>query len=152
MPTISEYLEKVKFVRDNLWQETHSIIKEGYVTEMILDMNREQLSNNELPNGSEIGSYSNNYFDFDGYGGFPSFPKKQNNPFNFNWTGDYFRSLDIVFNSQSEISIISNDNSVKKGQLLKAYGKTTGLNEKNQYILNYEIIYPELMKFINQYI
>lgn len=150
--TIADYIKQVKFVQDNLFDETRSIIEDDYVTEMILDLNREQLSQNELPDGSEIGTYAQSYFEFDGYSGFPSFPKKEDNPFNFNWSGDYFRSLYIQFNSQSQISIMSNDSTVKKGQLLKAYGQTAGLNEQSQYELNYKILLPEILAFVNKHL
>ena len=36
--------------------------------------------------------------------------------------------------------------------LADKYGEFVGLTEENKYKLNYEIIYPELMKFIKTYL
>jgi len=144
--TVSDYLEKVMRVQSQIGNEVDDIVRSK--EEEILNLNREdQLFDKGIDtNGLLLGQYARTL-----NGTTRGYPKTQGSPFNFYDTGSLFSNFNLLSNSNDNKVIIENSDS-KVGLLTKKYGDFVGLTEENQYKLNYEIIYPELMAFIKQYL
>lgn len=143
--TASTYLENLIMVRDNLPDEVAKIIYKNEIE--IIDLNREdQLFNKGIAvDGSILGLYSHNY-----QGSGRGFPKQKNSKYNFFNTGELFNSFDIIANGY-ELEIRNNDSKV--GLLLTAVdSEFIGLTSENQKKLNYDIIYPEILEYVNKYL
>lgn len=141
---IEDYIKKLEFVRDNMSAEVASIINRN--KEEILDLNRDnQLYDKGINSeGNLLRRYS------------PStvlFKKQEGKPYNRTTlfdTGYFTRSFDLL-NRNNTISIFSRDN--KSAELQDKYGSNIfGLTKENENVYNYEIIKPELLKFINKYL
>lgn len=66
-------------------------------------------------------------------------------------TGDFYKGFKIKYNGLSNpFNIFSTDS--KSSDLVEKYGDIFGLTEQNERYLNYEIIKPELEKFIKNHI
>lgn len=144
--TVSDYLEKVMRVQSQIGNEVDDIVRSK--EEEILNLNREdQLFDKGIDtNGLLLGQYARTL-----NGTTRGYPKTQGSPFNFYDTGSLFSNFSLLSNSNDNKVIIENSDS-KVSLLTKKYGDFVGLTEENQYKLNYEIIYPELMAFIKQYL
>jgi hypothetical protein len=142
--TVSDYLEKVMRVQSQIGNEVDDIVRSK--EEEILNLNREdQLFDKGIDtNGLLLGQYARTL-----NGSTRGYPKKQGDPFNFYDTGSLFSSFSLL---SSDNKVIIENSDSKVGLLNRQYGEFIGLTEENQYKLNYEIIYPELMDFIKQYL
>jgi len=140
--TAATYLENLIRVRDSIPMEVSKI---AYKKEIeIIDLNREdQLFEKGIGiDGRILGLYAKNY---EGSG--RGFPKKKYDRYNFLNTGNLFDSFDMITNGY-ELEIRNNDSKVN---LLTDFveGKFIGLTKENQEVLNWDMIYPDLMEFIN---
>lgn len=155
MATISSMLKKVESARDGIASETADIIER--LSERIIDLNRrKQLFEGENTKGEIIGRYSaatewittNNALL--GKGGEI---KKEGDPYNFRDTGSLFKLFDLDF-YDGKLEIYSTDSKVPllKDKYENGAGKLFGLTIEHEQELNYEILYPELLKFIKQII
>jgi hypothetical protein len=144
--TVSDYLEKVMRVKSQIGNEVDDIIRSK--EEEILDLNREdQLFNKGIDtDGLLLGQYARTL-----NGSTRGYPKTQGDPFNFYDTGSLFNGFSLLSEGNANKVVISNSDS-KVSQLTTQYGNFVGLTEENQYKLNYDIIYPELMAFIKTYL
>jgi hypothetical protein len=144
--TVSDYMERLIRVQSQLGNEVDDIIisKE----EQILNLNREdQLFNKGIDiNGSLLGKYRNT---LNGIG--RGYPKNAGDTFNFYDTGSLFGNFSLLSEGNANKVVINNSDS-KVNLLTTKYGDFIGLTEENKHRLNYEIIYPELMEFIKQYL
>ncbi len=144
--TISDYMERLIRVQSQIGNEVDDIVisKE----DEILNLNREdQLFDKGIDiNGSLLGKYKNT---LNGKG--RGYPKTAGDSFNFYDTGSLFSNFSLL--SQGNLNkVIINNSDEKVGILTSSYGNFIGLTEENKNKLNYEIIYPELMAFIKQYL
>jgi hypothetical protein len=144
--TISEYLKNAKFVKSQITNDVDDIIRTK--ENEILDLNREeQIFKKGIDiNGLELGIYRHNL-----NGNTRGYPKASGEKFNFYDTGSLFKNFNLEY-SKSDNKIIFINNDIKSDMLIKKYGDFIGLTKQNQYEMNYRIIKPELMKFINQYL
>lgn len=144
--TISDYMERLIRVQSQLGNEVDDIINSK--EEQILNLNREdQLFDKGIDvNGSLLGTYKNTW-----NGSGKGFPKNAGDPFNFYNTGSLFNNFSLL-SQGNENKVFINNSDNKVGLLSKQYGDFVGLTEENKHKLNYEIIYPELMAFIKQYL
>lgn len=144
MRTIKDYMDFVKDVKNAIPRQTIRIVNEN--KELILDLNRkEQLYNKGIDSlGLELKPYA-----------FFTVQIKQllGHPYDrttLNYSGAFYKGFKINFNDLS-ISFDSDDN--KTNDLVGKYGRNIfGLTTENKDKLNYEIIYPELMEYIKQYL
>ena len=147
MPTtVRDYIEKAKRVQSQIGNEIDDIART--FEDRILDLNREeQIFKQGLDiNGQLLGKYRRNLS-----GSTRGYPKEAGNPFNFFDTGALFNGFNLL--SEGNKNKITIENTDGKAKLLATkYGEFVGLTEENKYKLNYEIIYPELMKFIKTYL
>lgn len=147
MATIREMENRVLEARDSIETIMFQIIAD-YKDEIIY-LNKSQLSKGENTEGDVVGTYSVNTEQK--YGG-AELGKFAGDPYNFQWTGDYFKGFDIEFHD-GHLEIFSRDD--KAEMLEKQYGllgSLTGLNTDNRYILEYEFIKPELLEKLKRII
>lgn len=144
--TVRDYIEKAKRVQSQIGNEIDDIVR--LFEDEILDLNREKQIFEEGSdiNGQLLGKYRGT---FNGVG--RGFPKVKGDPFNFYDTGSLFRNFTLLSEGNKNKLLIDNKDSKAK-LLADKYGEFVGLTKENQRIVNYEIIYPELMKFIKQYL
>ena len=143
--TAKGYLDQLIRVRDGLPSEVAKII---YANEVeIIDLNREdQLFNKGvLPNGMFSKSYKRTTQGFT-----RGYPKEKGKMFNFFDTGEMFDAFKMDTDG-FELEIINNDPKVSLVSAL-AGGNVIGLTIENQKKLNYEIILPEILEYVNKYL
>jgi len=143
--TAYDYIQKMERVISELPKESHRIIRQN--EEEILDLNRDrQLYDKGIDsNGQRI---------FPPYSAVTRLIKRsQGNIFNrvtlFD-TGDFYEGFRIKLNGYGNpFNIYSTDS--KSSDLQEKYGSSIfGLTRQNEDYLNYQIIKPELEKFIKQ--
>jgi len=144
MRTIKDYMDFVKNVRDNIPDQTIGIVKRN--ESEILDLNRRsQLYDKGIDSlGLDLKPYA-----------FFTIQIKQllGQPFDrttLNYSGSFYRGFKINVNDMT-LSFDSDDS--KTNDLIGKYGRNIfGLTTENQNKLNYEIIQPELLEYISQYL
>ena len=84
----------------------------------------------------------------------PVAPKKEGKLYNFAWTGDFLRGLQLkILPSKYQFDILSTGTgSGGKKSFFDGYTNLFGLNKNNTEIVNWELIYPDLMAYINKYL
>jgi hypothetical protein len=146
MRTIKDYMDFVKNVRDNIPQQTEGIINRNKAE--IIDLNRQgQLyAKGEDSLGLDLKPYA-----------FFTVEIKQllGQPYDrttLNYSGAFYDGFYLTVDKDNLI-LTFNSNDRKTPDLIGKYGKNIfGLNYDNQQKLNYEIIKPELDKYIRQYL
>lgn len=144
--TVRDYIDKAKRVQSQIGNEIDDIARS--LEDKILDLNREdQIFKRGIDiDGQLLGKYRNNL-----RGNTRGYPKEAGDPFNFFDTGALFSGFNLL--SEGNKNKITIENTDSKAKLLSTkYGEFVGLTEENKRKLNYEIIYPELMKFIKTYL
>ncbi len=137
-------MDFVKNVRDNIPDQTIGIVKRN--ESEILDLNRRsQLYDKGIDSlGLDLKPYA-----------FFTIQIKQllGQPFDrttLNYSGSFYRGFKINVNDMT-LSFDSDDS--KTNDLIGKYGRNIfGLTTENQNKLNYEIIQPELLEYISQYL
>ena len=73
-------------------------------------------------------------------------------PYNFTDSGDFFRGFYVeVLPNLTQIEIGSTGTGTgDKDRFIRGYTNIFGLISQNQYKLNYEIILPDIQKFVKQ--
>lgn len=145
--TIKDYADFVKNVRDNIPNQTDSIIKRN--TKTILDLNREE-------------QLFKKGIDSEGFSIFPEYALftveiKQllGQPYDhvtLFYSGAFYRSFLLKFDKDNHtLEISATDEKTQK--LVRKYGGDIfGLTYENQFVLNQKIILPELLKYITQWL
>ena len=143
--TAKGYLDQLIRVRDGLPSEVAGFIYKK--EDIILDLNREdQLFNRGLlPNGMFSNSYKKTTQGFT-----RGYPKEKSRLFNFFDTGEMFDAFKMNTDG-FELEIINNDPKVSLVSAL-AGGNIIGLTIENQKKLNYEIILPEILEYVNSHL
>lgn len=147
MATIREMENRVLEAQSSIEQIMFKII-DDYRSEIIF-LNKEQLKRGEDTEGNLTGTYSEATEKF--YGG-AELGKYEGDPYNFQWTGDFFDGFNIEFND-GHLSFFSRDS--KTPELEKKYGYMSsllGLNTDNRYTLEYEFIKPDLLEQLKRII
>lgn len=150
MRTISDYLRNVKFVQNTLWEETARLVfvKE----EQIVSMNTEEqmFTEGEDINGKSLGTYKFTYDYGSAYGTNPKgYPKTAGHSFNFYNTGEMFSAMRLRMEGDK---LFFDNNDPKVPMLESKYSiDFIGLNDKNKERLNWEILQPEILAYIKQY-
>lgn len=144
-------LQKVERARDGIASEMPKIIED--LKKEILDLNREnQLSFGLNTEGEVIGRYSEateNITRQQVLKGERSTIKYAGDPYNFYDTGDFKAHFEIDFGA-GQLDIFSTDS---KAELLEEkYPNLYGFTQKNNQKFNYELIKPELLKFLKKVI
>ena len=155
---IREYIAKAKIVQNSV---------KGYVDDIAIMKEDEIINLNIIQMQSGYGTDDRRLqYQLKDYGGNytqgtvsqslknPSIlPKSTGKPYNFGWTGDFLANFKVKITKENKLEVYSTGTgSGTKSTLLTKTPNMYGLNAQDTAKLNYEIIYPELMKFIKQYI
>jgi len=150
MPTIKAYLRQAKEVRSNLLDESENIIfkNENKIV---------QLQTSQLDDG--MGENDNFLFNKNPvYKGLYTlytqmlYPEKISGTlYTFNLTGDFLSSLQLkMSNDKLSFEIFSTGTgSGAKKAFFDGYTNLFGLDNKNAQIVNYNILLPEILSYIN---
>lgn len=153
MTTIRDYIKKCEFVTANLLAEQARIVAKKEIE--ILRLNTRAF---EAGVGSDGNTLRNSNSKFSGRYTVTTQilnPKKTAGElYDFNETGDFLRGLQANLQPDTtKLDIFSTGTgSADKKAFFDGYYNLLGLDKKNTDIVNYEIIYPELMKFIKKYL
>ena len=153
MVTVRDYIKKCEFVISNILDEQERIVlaNENKIIGLNVDAFQSGMgsdgkildSNNDLFKG--VYSLSTQLMD-------PS--KTAGTPYTFLDTGNFISNLQINMNPNlSKFDIFSTGTgSGDKSIFFAGYTNLFGLDKINAEIVNYEIILPELLKFIKRYL
>lgn len=150
MSTIKDYLQRAKEVRSNLLDESEDIIYKN--ENRIVQLQTSQLDNGMgeddkiLDNANPIfkGVYSM-YTQM-------LYPNKiAGELYDFNLTGSFLSGLQLqVSNDKLSFEVFSTGTGVgDKKKFFDGYRNLFGLDNKNAKIVNWEILYPEILNYIN---
>ena len=151
--TITEKIKDCKFVLASLLDEQERIVLRN--ENKIVQLNVVQF---EKGSGSDNKALKNNNPIFDGTYSFSTNllnpNKRAGDLYNFFVTGDFLNGMQLELDSSLiKVDLFSTGTgSGDKSIFFAGYSNLFGLNNNNAYVLNYEIVYPELMNFIHKYI
>ena len=155
--TVREYMNKAKAMQTSV---------KGYVDDIamqkedeIINLNIIQMEKGLGTNDSKL-NYANGYTGR--YGSSTTkralldrtvLPKITGELYNFGWTGNFLANFKVRITKENKLEVYSTGTgSGGKSLFLTQTPYMYGLNAEDTRKLNYEIIYPELMKFIKTYI
>ncbi len=159
MTTTSQYLQKAKQMRSKLLDESVKIV---YANEnKITSMNIQNIDEHRGSDGQALKNTNRKYS-----GRYtlatqliasterPIAPKIAGDLYNWTWTGNFINNFQVeVLSNKMQIEIFSTGSgSGLKKTFFDGYKNIYGLTKEDQIKLNMDIIYPEIMTFINQYI
>lgn len=157
--TTTQYLNNLKTLKNSLVSETSKII---YAHEKeITSMNIEKIDDHVGSDGQILKNTNKRYS-----GRYtlatqliasvekPLAPKIAGDSYNWTWTGNFINNFQIeVLKNAEQIEIYSTGSgSGLKKAFFDGYKNLYGLTKEDQTKLNYDLIYPDLMKYINKYI
>ena len=151
--TISDYIKKCELVAREILNEQEKIVlaNENRIISLNVDTFQDGLGSDDriLQNTNKVfkGVYSLSTQLTD--------PKKvAGTPYNFFETGAFLSNMQIDLQPNLvKFDIFSTGTGGgEKALFFSGYKNLFGLNKNNAYIVNYEIVLPELMKFIKQYL
>ena len=153
MITIRDYIKKAEFVASELLNEQERIIlaNENKIINLNVDAFQSGMGSDDkqLKNNNEIfkGVYSLSTQ-------LTNSRKIAGNPYNFLETGAFLSNMQInIQPNLTKFDIFSTGTgSGDKSIFFAGYNNLFGLNKNNTEIVNYQIILPELMKFIKRYL
>ncbi len=146
MTTIKDYIKKAKFVRDSLLDEQERIIMKH--ENEIIRLNTGQF---------EEGIGSDNKFLFNQnkiFSGYYREGEKQGQLYDFYQTGSFLSGMELdIFPSLVQFKLFSTGTgSGDKKDFFDGYTNLFGLTTENENIVNWDIIYPEMMQYIKRYL
>jgi hypothetical protein len=154
MPTtINDYIKKCELVAREILNEQEKIVlaNENRIVSLNVDAFQDGIGSDDriLQNTNKVfkGVYSLSTQLTD--------PKKiAGNPYNFFETGAFLSNMQIDLQpSLTKFDIFSTGTgSGDKALFFSGYKNLFGLNKNNSNVVNYDIVYPELMKFIKKYL
>ena len=157
--TVREYMNRAKAMQTSV---------KGYVDDIAMMKEDEIINLNVTQMQSGLGTNDTSLKYANGYGGVykertvkiargssppPLLKKEVSRLYNFGWTGDFLSNFQVRITSQNKLEVYSTGTGFgAKSLFLTQTPYMYGLNAEDTRKLNYEIIYPELMKFIKQFI
>lgn len=149
MPTtINDYIKKCQFVASEMLNEQERIVlaNENKIVSLNVDAFQDGFGSDgkDLQNSNE--KYTGIYKNVPG--------QKKSGLYDFFETGAFLSNMQIDLHPNlTKFDIFSTGTgSGDKALFFKGYNNLFGLNKDNSEIVNYEIVYPELMKFIKKYL
>jgi hypothetical protein len=151
--TIDVYLKNANFVRDSLQDETERILllKENE----IVNLNIKQIENSTGNDGKLLESTDSRFKGLYTLSTQLLNPRKTaGDPYDFRETGNFLNNFQLYINPNlTQIEIFSTGTGAnEKADFFRGYKNIFGLDKENQSKLNYNIVLPELQKFINKYL
>lgn len=146
MASIQDKIKACDFVIANMLSEQARIIKRN--EDKIINLNKNQFTDGY---GSDDKKLFNTQRKFDGVYS-PGYKKQ--GLYDFFGTGVFIRGMYVYIlpNNESILIDSSGKGSGEKSLFFAGYTNLFGLDSKNEHILNYEIIYPELLAWIKKYL
>ena len=153
MTTINDYLKKLRFVRDNILNETENSVERN--EQRIINLNVNQIEDFVGVDGKLL-TNKNTLFK-----GVYTLSTQMINPkkiageqYTFFNTGDFMGNFHVQMSSDlTKVEIFNTGTgSGDKRAFFDGYPLLLGLTKENAYKLNYEIIKPDLDQFINKYL
>lgn len=156
--TIREYIAKAKSVQTSV---------KGYVDDIALMKEDEIINLNVTQMQDGLGTNDQRLkYPFDDYSGKYTkraveeslkkptvLPKSIAEFYNFGWTGNFLANFQVRITGENKLEVYSTGTGTgNKNTLLTQTPFMYGLNAEDTRKLNYEVIYPELMKFIKTYL
>lgn len=143
---IKPYLDKIKSIEGNLEGIARKIVIENgdFIIEVLKEL---QLGEGIGSDGNIVGRYKKitDEWASSPWNKKPRKSKIAGDPFNFEWTGKFFDGMKLAAYSDG-FNIFSIDG--KQRLLEQQYGELTKLTDKNNEMINNDIILPELQKYI----
>jgi len=154
MTTINDYIKKAKFVASEMLNEQERIVLAN--EDKIISLNVDAFQDGMGSDGNIL-KHSNEKVFKGTYTLATQLlnPKKvAGTPYTFLDTGSFLANMQIDLQPNlTKFDIFSTGTgSGDKALFFKGYSNLFGLNQNNEEIVNYQIIYPELMKFIKKYL
>jgi hypothetical protein len=157
--TVRDYMNRVKAMQTSV---------KGYVDDIALQKEDLIINLNVTKMQSGLGTNDTSLKYANGYGGVykertvkiargssppPLLKKEVSRLYNFGWSGDFLANFQIRIVGENKLEVYSTGTGTGNKQILLTKTQHMyGLNAEDTRKLNYEIIYPELMKFIKQFI
>ena len=156
--TVREYIAKAKVVQTSV---------KGYVDDIAIMKEDEIINLNVTQMQSGLGTNNQRLqYPFEDYSGKYTprtiaeslrkptvLPKSVGAFYNFGASGDFLTNFKVRITAENKLEVYSTGvGTGNKNILLTKTQYMYGLNKEDTRKLNYEIIYPELMKFIKQYL
>lgn len=151
--TILDYLKNAKFVQNTLLDESEKIVLKN--EDKIIDLNVDQIQSGKGNDGKDL----NNTNDL--FTGFYKLSTQLINPektagslYTFFDTGNFLGNFNTqISNDLTKVDIFSTGTgAVEKSEFFRGYTNLFGLNPKNERDFNYNILLPELQKYIKKYL
>ncbi len=151
--TISEYLKKAKFVQQNLLDESEKIVLKN--EDKIIDLNVDQIQSGEGSDGKDLNNTNSKFK------GYYTLATQMINPektagslYTFFDTGNFLGNFNTqISNDLTKVDIFSTGTGAgEKSEFFRGYTNLFGLNPKNERDFNYNILLPELQKYIKKYL
>jgi len=155
--TVREYMNRAKAMQTSV---------KGYVDDIAMQKEDEIINLNIIQMEKGLGTNNSKLKYANGYTGTYKkstvqralldktvLPKVYGELYNFGWFGDYLANFQVRITKENKLEVYSTGTGGGgKSIFLTQTPYMYGLNEEDTRKLNYEIIYPELMKFIKQFI
>lgn len=151
--TISEYLKNAKFVQQNLLDESEKIVLKN--EDKIIDLNVDQIQSGEGSDGKDLNNTNSKFK------GYYTLATQMINPektagslYTFFDTGNFLGNFNTqISNDLTKVDIFSTGTGAgEKSEFFRGYTNLFGLNPKNERDFNYNILLPELQKYIKKYL
>lgn len=151
--TISEYLKNAKFVQQNLLDESEKIVLKN--EDKIIDLNVNQIQSGEGSDGKDLNNTNSKFK------GYYTLATQMINPektagslYTFFDTGNFLGNFNTqISNDLTKVDIFSTGTGAgEKSEFFRGYTNLFGLNPKNERDFNYNILLPELQKYIKKYL
>lgn len=151
--TVKDYINKVKMVRENILDEQEKSILRN--ENQIANLNISQIEDSSGSDGKLLQNKNKIFTGLYSMSTQLINPKKvAGTPYDFLETGTFLSNFQVdISNDLSKLSIFSTGTgSGDKAEFFRGYTNLFGLNTNNANKLNYEIILPDLQKYIKQYL
>lgn len=151
--TIKDYINKAKFVKDNILIEQERIVLKN--ENRITNLNINQIELSQDSNGNLLKNTDKKFKGVYSMATQMINPTKiAGMPYNFFETGDFLRNFKLnITDSLSKLDVFSTGTGTDlKAKFFKGYTNIFGLNKEHQNQLNNNIILPELQLFIKKYL
>jgi hypothetical protein len=144
--TINDYIKKCKFVLSNILDEQERIVLAN--ENIIVNINKNQFTDGYGSDNKDLNNIIKEYT------GFYKSGELKGQRYDFFNTGQFIQGLKIDMQpSLTKFDIFSTGTgSGDKSVFFAGYTNLFGLDKTNADIVNYEIILPQLMKYIKRYL
>jgi hypothetical protein len=156
--TVREYMNRAKAMQTSVkgYVDDIAMMKEDEIINLNVTQMQDGLGSNDQPLKYPLKTYTGEYTPravAESLKRPTVLPKTLGALYNFGWTGNFLSNFKVRITKENKLEVYSTGTGTgAKNDLLTKTPYMYGLNVEDTRKLNYEIIYPELMKFIKQFI